>query len=184
MYHTLHRIIRRNLFIIRNPLEKKKRLLFHNEDDLIGTIVCALLLAYTTSRPISTSAATKPTALYRHLRKKCRQNISFQKGDISFSFEGKSISIEGATLGRYAVPLFLPTIKIIIICQKKIWRYIKALAVLSNLPTVRKQLPLTATSKKTADFFRYRLAPTGILLFFRSPEKTRKFLYHGKKIRN
>ena len=81
-----------------NPesLEKKKRLLFHNEDDLIGTIVCALLLAYTTYKPICPSVqTTEHSVLFTDtLEKKVPANLSFQKGDISFSFEGKSLSIE------------------------------------------------------------------------------------------
>ena len=75
-----------------NPesLEKKKRLLFHNEDDLIGTIVCALLLAYTTYKPICPSVqTTEHSVLFTDtLEKKVPANLSFQKGDISFSFEG------------------------------------------------------------------------------------------------
>lgn len=81
-----------------NPesLEKKKRLLFHNEDDLIGTIVCALLLAYTTYKPMCPSVqTTKHSVLFTDtLEKKVPANLSFQKGDISFSFEEKSLSIE------------------------------------------------------------------------------------------
>lgn len=81
-----------------NPesLVKKKRLLFHNEDDLIGTIVCALLLAYTTYKPICPSVqTTEHSVLFTDtLEKKVPANLSFQKGDISFSFEGKSLSIE------------------------------------------------------------------------------------------
>ena len=81
-----------------NPesLEKKNRLLFHNEDDLIGTIVCALLLAYTTYKPICPSVqTTEHSVLFTDtLEKKVPANLSFQKGDISFSFEGKSLSIE------------------------------------------------------------------------------------------
>ena len=170
-----------------NPesLEKKNRLLFHNEDDLIGTIVCALLLAYTTYKPICPSVqTTEHSVLFTDtLEKKCRQIFPFKKVISPFLLKGNPF-LSRCRFGKVRCTTFLPTIKIIIICQRKIWRYIKALAVLSNLPTVRKQPPLTATSKKTADFFRCRLAPTGILLFFRSPEKTRKFLYHGKKIRN
>ena len=81
-----------------NPesLVKKKRLLFHNEDDLIGTIVCARLLAYTTYKPICPSVqTTEHSVLFTDtLEKKVPANLSFQKGGISFSFEGKSLSIE------------------------------------------------------------------------------------------
>ena len=81
-----------------NPesLEKKKRLLFHNEDDLIGTIVCALLLAYTTYKLMCPSVqTTEHSVLFTDtLEKKVPANLSFQKGDISFSFEEKSLSIE------------------------------------------------------------------------------------------
>ena len=71
-----------------NPesLEKKNRLLFHNEDDLIGTIVCALLLAYTTYKPICPSVqTTEHSVLFTDtLEKKVPANLSFQKGDILF----------------------------------------------------------------------------------------------------
>ncbi len=85
----------RNFFHNPESLEKKNRLLFHNEDDLIGTIVCALLLAYTTYKRYARVYRQRNTAFYyRHLREKSAANLSFQKGDISFSFEGKSLSIE------------------------------------------------------------------------------------------
>lgn len=89
-----------------NPesLEKKERLLCHNEDDLIGTIVCALLLAYATYKPIHPKVQTTAhSVLFTDtLEKKVPANLSFQKGDISFSFEGTTLTIE--------IPLFKGTL--------------------------------------------------------------------------
>ena len=61
-----------------------------------STIVCALLLAYTTYKPICPSVqTTEHSVLFTDtLEKKVPANLSFQKGGISFSFEGKSLSIE------------------------------------------------------------------------------------------
>ena len=165
-----------NFFHNPESLEKKNRLLFHNEDDLIGTIVCALLLAYTTYKPICPSVqTTEHSVLFTDtLEKKVPANLSFQKGDISFSFEGKSLSIE-VPLWEGTLYHFFADYKIIIICQRKIWRYIKALAVLSNLPTVRKQLPLTATSKRRQISSAAGWHRLGFSCFFAHPKRQESF---------
>ena len=78
-------------------------------------------------------------------------------------------------MGRYAVPLFADY-KNYYYLPKEDMAVHKSVGCFVEPAYRQKQLPLTATSKKTADFFRCRLAPTGILLFFAHPKRQESFI--------
>lgn len=83
---------------------KKKKLLLHNHDDLIGTMVCSLFFSYTRYNPMQPSMA-------QHKNKICFTDTLTQPVPIPLSFEEKGIRYEyEQNQFRLTVPLFEGTL--------------------------------------------------------------------------
>lgn len=67
--------------------QKKKKLLLHNHDDLVGTIVCSLFLSYTQYKPVNPSYICQENKL-------CFMDTLMQPVPIPLSFEEKGIRYE------------------------------------------------------------------------------------------
>lgn len=78
-----------------NALKLKENLLLHNQDDLIGTIMCGLLLAYGQYEPVSPSLAAKEKeiSLTDILPQPVPVPLSYEEDGIHYHYEKNHIRI-------------------------------------------------------------------------------------------